>query len=703
MPRTQKIIISAFSLLFFFVLASPTPASAAVASKGTPSNNGLVGYWSFNEGTSTKAMDYSGQGNTGTLTGSNGLPTWSAGKLGKGMTFDGTDDYVNIGSLDILNPTNETISVWIKPNTLSGSSGVVMMGNSAGDRYRGMDFNAGKLRFGWCDGAHYRVYSTNSVVFSTGQWTHVVAMQVSNGTPVIYINGVLQSISLVLQNGGVDPIPLPATFTTVIGRDGAYAASEYFNGSIDEVRVYSRALSAAEVLALYKAGGAKVLAAPSVGGLVGYWSFNSADMLNGVALDRSGQNNSGNLFNIATSTFYTLGKVAQAFNFDGVNDYVKVPDSSAFDFQSGDFGISFWFKISTLGTTNDIFNKENNQWIAAVVNSSNQLQVVAATTCGTWAINISSVSTVQANTWYQGIITRSGSSFKVYLNGVQEASATISSAICKGSDSLYFGSLQSLGRYFTGSIDEPRIYNRALSQAEVTNLYNATKGPVQANSSQTTQQTSGLVGYWSMNGADVTDKIYDRIGGNNGYLYNGATSSAKVIGKLGQGFKYDGVNDNIQVPSSSSLQFSGQFSASLWIKTTSLNSTGYSTFISNENYLVSGWEIFDNGPSSSKILFRVGPTGSNDCDIAMACMNRSLVNDGKWHHIVGVRSATQMELYLDGVLQDTGSLGTFTNNTDIYYVGSFGGSSGGSTLDEVRVYNRALSAAEVQQLYLRGK
>src|SRR3989344_6531331 len=80
-------------------------------------------------------------------------------------------------------------------------------------------------------------------------------------------------------------------------------------------------------------------------GLVGHWTFDGKNVVSGVALDSSGNGNNGNLVNIATSTFYSIGKIGQGFNFDGTNDYVKVPSSSAFDFAStGGFSYFTWFK-----------------------------------------------------------------------------------------------------------------------------------------------------------------------------------------------------------------------------------------------------------------------------------------------------------------------------------------------------------------------
>src|SRR3990167_464828 len=80
------------------------------------SPSGLVGWWKLDEGSGTSAGDSSGQGNTGTLAASPGTPTWTTGKIGQGLSFDGSDDYVSVANLSsqIVN-SNISIAEWVKP------------------------------------------------------------------------------------------------------------------------------------------------------------------------------------------------------------------------------------------------------------------------------------------------------------------------------------------------------------------------------------------------------------------------------------------------------------------------------------------------------------------------------------------------------------------------------------------------------------
>lgn len=84
-----------------------------------PNNIGLVGYWSFNEGTSTIAHDYSGHGNNGTLEGST-LPQWVPGKFGDALSFDGSTSYVDLGNNSAIKvPLPITVSAWVKLSNLA--------------------------------------------------------------------------------------------------------------------------------------------------------------------------------------------------------------------------------------------------------------------------------------------------------------------------------------------------------------------------------------------------------------------------------------------------------------------------------------------------------------------------------------------------------------------------------------------------------
>ena len=118
-PSPVFIFHTLYSLFF-----SPSHSHAATLSK--PANNlGLVGYWSFNEGTSTLATDFSGNGNSGTLYDNS---SWTNGRFGKALLFDGSGDYVDLGappSLNLQSANKFTLSAWVMPTSDPSASGIV--------------------------------------------------------------------------------------------------------------------------------------------------------------------------------------------------------------------------------------------------------------------------------------------------------------------------------------------------------------------------------------------------------------------------------------------------------------------------------------------------------------------------------------------------------------------------------------------------
>lgn len=204
----------------------------------TRKEEGLVGYWHFDEGTSTIAYDMSGYENNGTLTNS---PTWQSGidcKSGGCLSFDGTNNYVELGINNMPSGAlPRTLSVWA--NVGSSNSGYRAIFNE-GTYAANQQFQIGILS-GSFNVNNYSATWSDVATYTTGQWYHLVLTY--DGSNV-----------LLYKNGGVVASATGITLNTTIGklRIGANPnAAEKFNGSIDEVRVYNRVLSADEILQMY--------------------------------------------------------------------------------------------------------------------------------------------------------------------------------------------------------------------------------------------------------------------------------------------------------------------------------------------------------------------------------------------------------------------------------------------------------------------
>jgi len=212
-----------------------------------PNNQGLVGYWSFNEGTSTVALDYSGNKNKGTLV--NG-PAWVNGKRGKALNFDGVNDFVdanpsNGNNLDISGPL--TVTAWVKTNSL-GTFQTIISKHTGGSNANYLIWIENQNRFQTY--ASPGGISTNvmgTTVAKKNTWYHVAELW-DGAFLRLFVNGV-QEGTPASGSGNVG-----VTIKDVAIGSESYGGSNFFNGLIDEVRVYNRALSADEIQKLYNAG-----------------------------------------------------------------------------------------------------------------------------------------------------------------------------------------------------------------------------------------------------------------------------------------------------------------------------------------------------------------------------------------------------------------------------------------------------------------
>ncbi len=289
-------------------------------------------------------------------------------------------------------------------------------------------------------------------------------------------------------------------------------------------------------------------------GLVGLWSFDGPDVSGTTASDRSGNGNTGTLTN---GPVVAAGKLGQALSFDGVNDYVSVPDSNSLDLTDA-ITISAWFYARTI--TDDGIIAKRDYSGGEIANY--QIQLDSSNLYFTFfngsyrSVNYPS-SNIQLNRWYHVVATYDRSNEKLYVNGVLVASVAQTLAMLANSVPVSIGQVVrpiNGGGFapWDGSLDDVRVYNRALGAQEVSDLYQLGAATFQA--SQNATLTDGLVGLWSFDGPDVSGTTaYDRSGnGNTGTLTNGPVVAA---GELGQALSFDGVNDYVDVRSGGSVAF----------------------------------------------------------------------------------------------------------------------------------------------------
>lgn len=199
---------------------------------------GLRAHYRFNENSGTTTADSSGNGNTGTLTSG---PIWAAGRYNSGIDFDGVDDFVNVpdsSSLDLGN--TGTMMAWVNVDTANWN-GVIAKANVNNDNQHAYTIeitpsNSVECKLG--NGAANVNVNGGNVALNT--WTHIACSW--DGTTVrLYINGGTPI------TGAQTVSPYNNNAPLKIGTWGAVGSGDEFDGTIDEVRLYDRALSLAEI------------------------------------------------------------------------------------------------------------------------------------------------------------------------------------------------------------------------------------------------------------------------------------------------------------------------------------------------------------------------------------------------------------------------------------------------------------------------
>lgn len=207
---------------------------------------GLTGSWHFSEGTSTTVADSSGSANMGTM---NGTSYWnSSGKYGPAFSGNGTANYANCGTGTSLNfgTGNFTIAAWVNTTdtTTNDWKGIVGKWSTGSAGYFLQYYPlTGTWAFGW-NGSTFLNPVKN---ISDGNWHFIAAKRTSTTSAELWIDGSFVAINSALPSGSSD-----TTEALNIGRLNA-SIGRYLNGSIDEVRIYNRALPPIEILSLYEA------------------------------------------------------------------------------------------------------------------------------------------------------------------------------------------------------------------------------------------------------------------------------------------------------------------------------------------------------------------------------------------------------------------------------------------------------------------
>ena len=198
-------------------------------------------------------------------------------------------------------------------------------------------------------------------------------------------------------------------------------------------------------------------------GLVAAYGFNAGSGT--TAADSSGNNNNGTT---ANTTWSTAGKFGNALSFNGTNAWVTVPDANSLDLTTG-MTLEAWLNPTTSTGWVDAFGKETTDDVVYSIYSSTPANAPTGyIRKGGVFSQAGTTSPLALNDWTHLATTYDGANLKFYVNGTLISTTAATGAIDTSTGVLRIGGNSIFGEYFKGLIDEVRIYNRALSAAEIT-------------------------------------------------------------------------------------------------------------------------------------------------------------------------------------------------------------------------------------------
>jgi hypothetical protein len=430
-----------------------------------------------------------------------------------------------------------------------------------------------------------------------------------------------------------------------------------------------------------------------------YAAWNGENTLNDSLGNYNGTNNG--------SMTYTTGKTGtNALSFNGSSYISLANDALKF---TGNFTISTWAKV-TVGSVNAIVTSGagTGYGYRLYIGSNGRIYFEYTRTNGQGEYIVGN-TVLSSNVWYHIGIVNDGTSFKIYLNGLEEPFTggtyqTIGWG-ANGTNTAQIGKYVGLALYLTGALDALTVWNRALSNSEMNALYNGGAGCQYSFPSSIT---------------GTMESTNDSVGTNHGTrpsttLTGGVPGPSFTTGKIGKAFTFDGINDYVSLPDNS-LNLTSKFSYSFWINSND-TTTGAKIVVGNvqsPRSIYSFFHGYEIGTGSGKYYFYFR-SGFN---LQIFVETTNVVNNGNWNHIVVTYDPTNLttgaKIYVNGTLNIQGN--TLGTSNPIGYsspmkpcIGARNHSGSpvnflpnGTSLDALSAWNKELTQADVTELYNAG-
>ncbi|MBZ5529516.1 MAG: DUF2341 domain-containing protein [Acidobacteriia bacterium] len=681
-----------------------------------------VGYWKLDDGYGSSSQDSSQNNQDLTLV---STPVWTnSGKFGRALDFERDNaQYSWTADSPALSITSDlTLSAWIKPESNDAGADFVIAGKwttASGQSYL-LEQYGSELRMYIDSSSNYK--TTSGLGLQTGQWYYVAGVYSATAqTVTLYVNGV--------DKGGSVTGTIPSSIgdsseNFFIGSYSGMGATRAYDGLIDEAKVYNSALAPNQIALDMNQGKELELGSPqsaagetgqaaaycvpgdatSCAGPVGEWKFeeNTGSSTN----DTSGNGSTGTLYSNPT---WTTGKIGSGLNFNG-NSCVYLGNPAILQFQStNEITVSAWVKLNSTVSSNyaPIYDSLDDSWatggVRLYIDTSNRLAAYSRTNnfyenasfpVGSWQfVTLRVIEGTGAYLYRNGQLVASGSAGDIYSNVYQRIGNRSGNEAnqCTGAT-----------QFFPGIIDNVSVYGYARTSAQIAWDYNR-----------------GMpIGWWKMDDGEGSTVRDSSGNGNTGTLTSMDPPNDWVTGKFNTALDFDGSNDYVSIPDSgTTLDFDStkQYSWSAWIKWTNFAKTTQCYFSKDPFSLAktTGFNLCLNQTSSTAdpIICKgsSGVVGNLDCSTGL---NLNLPSDSWINLSVVYDGAGNWKIYENGEYMGTETLSVSSDTTVPYLIGVGNAKTNGGNpvpdyfftgqIDDVRVYNYALTADQVKQVMNEG-
>ncbi len=661
--------------------------------------NGLVSHWKLDE-TSGTLVDSVGS-NDGTAT---NTPTYNAtGKVDGAMQFDGTsNEHVLVShdaSLD-FDTTSFSYGGWFYPTAFPEAYSIPFHKGGSTGTLDGYDIEFSRPADDdsavacQADGTSLMCTPFMSGAPALNTWHHLFVVTDQTADEVrTYHNGVLYDTNDISGMGGYGNTE---DLQMGIGDGGSWD----YQGRSDDLRVYDRALSAAEVFALYDCQETSDITS----NLQGHWALDESAGTN--ANDETANGYDGTLYGNPTWNS-TGGAIGGAADFDGTDDeiYLDVVSPNTNLHIDGDLTIAAWVKTSVSNASGamillqDTIATDNN-YNLNLMSGSPRFDHGDGAGGGE---AFSATATVNDDSWHHvafvaDFVDNTTNDGFFYIDGVFDSSVNLTFDIGNIDASDFKISTTGSTYSFDGLIDDVRIYDRALSAADMKALFET----------GTPDTTSNLQGHWKFDETSGTSTNDETANNNDGTLRNATTTTNgpqwNTGGVIDGAIEFEGGADidNVNIPytDDTSIEIAGDMTVAGWIKT---GESAYGDIFHQttspefKNY---GFAL----ASSGKLQLTHGnSTGPVD---GATYYSNTTVNDDVWHHVAFVADYPNGHFYIDGVLDATVTMNfdiTLSSGNNAYNFSNLSGSwNFVGLMDDFRVYDRALNARDMWALYDPG-